>query len=233
MMDSNAFQPTDSLVGKLLVASTTVQDPMLSHSVSLIVHQDAENVFAVLLNRPMAAPPGLTQMLESGKQETSSRMPRMSHDGDNAQEESEDEAAFNEIAAANAEQTAKEVAKALGTIHFGGPLSGPVVAIHSSSAHAEAETGQGVYVAADRSVLETLVKQKPGPYRLIVGHLGWTSEQLQAECEAGYWHVIDATEQEVFTRDDMLWPTVIRRATTRSMARWLGIANLPQLAECN
>ncbi|WP_235034265.1 YqgE/AlgH family protein [Roseiconus lacunae] len=259
MMDSNALQPSDSLVGKLLVASTTVQDPMLNRSVSLVVHQDTENVFAVLLNRPMAAPAGLSKMLGSlgsspgsqpaakSDEQRRSRLPQ-SDPGvpEKAADVLADEASqqsgeiddptsdFTEIAESTlAEKTAGEVSKSLGTIHFGGPLSGPVVAVHSSSEHAEAQTGQGVYVAAERSVLETLVKQKPGPYRLIVGHLGWTQEQLQAEREAGFWHVIDANEHDVFTRDDFLWPTVIRRATTNSMAHWLGIDQLPAAAELN
>ncbi|MCC9599362.1 YqgE/AlgH family protein [Stieleria sp. JC731] len=245
MKDSNSLQPSEPLVGKLLVASTTVQDPMLSRSVSLVVHQDAENVFAVLLNRPMAAPPALSKMLQQVGNKATKPGSRIAESGTAANSqnfeypqpelgENLDDDDRQDLAAAEmASQMAHEVSKTLGTIHFGGPLSGPVVAVHGSSQLAEAETGEGVYVAADRTLLETLVKQKPAPYRLIVGHLGWTAQQLDAERHAGFWHVLDAREQDVFTQDEALWPTVIRRATTHSMTRWLGINQLPANVEAN
>lgn len=253
MLDTNHPRPTDSMIGKLLVASTTVQDPVLSRSVCLVVHQDTENVYAVLLNRPMTPPPGLAKLLHSasaptgGTGQTASAgagNPRFKIQGSNpgafptnlpggnaeAQPSPGDASSDNHSLA---EQTAAEASKLLGTIHFGGPLSGPVVAVHGSCEHAEAQAGKGVYVAAQRDVLETLVKQKPGPYRLIVGHLGWSIEQLQAEINAGYWHKIDATDDDVFTGDQVLWPSVIRRATTGSVATWLGIPDSPLAAEVN
>jgi putative transcriptional regulator len=90
-----------------------------------------------------------------------------------------------------------------------------------------------VYVAAQRDLLEGLVKHRPGPFRLIVGHLGWSREQLQLERHAGYWHLIDATDEAVFTGDQELWPSLIRRATTASLAHWLGIPDVPHAAEVN
>ena len=258
MQDTTPLQPTDSMIGKLLIASTTVKDPVLSRSVCLVVHQDAENVFAVLLNRPMTPPPGLTKLLDStGAQahETSgdrdaeksvvegsaSDRPKKSFhatplsypanlaDSGSHLPPSDPESSEYSLA----EQTAAEASKSLGTIHFGGPLSGPVVAVHNSSELAEAEAGKGVYVAAQRDLLETLVKQKSGSFRLIVGHLGWSVDQLRAERDAGFWHILDATDEDVFTGDQDLWPSVIRRATTASLANWLGIKDTPFAAEVN
>jgi putative transcriptional regulator len=118
-------------------------------------------------------------------------------------------------------------------LHFGGPLSGPVVAIHQNSQYAEAETGDGIYVAAQKQHLEDLVRRRPGPYRLIVGHLGWESGQLEAEIEAGIWHVLPATTDAVFSSANQMWPRLIRRATSSSMARWLGIPDLVAAGELN
>lgn len=268
MQDTNPPHGDESMIGKLLVASTTVQDPILSRSVCLVVHQDTENVFAVLLNRPMTPPPGLAKFLHSAghpaapdtdpsavdasvdrsaKRFLNSNphsYPSHLHAGETSSSDSQadqigepsgDEHASlgsgttNEIA----EQTVAEASKSLGMIHFGGPLSGPVVAVHNSSEHAEAEAGKGVYVAAQRDLLETLVKQKPGQFRLIVGHLGWSLDQLRSERDAGFWHMIDATGDDVFTGDQDLWPSVIRRATTASVADWLGIRNTPFAGEVN
>ncbi|MCO8122013.1 YqgE/AlgH family protein [Stieleria sp. TO1_6] len=262
MQDSNPLQPSDSMIGKLLVASTTVQDPLLARSVCLVVHQDAENIFAVLLNRPMSAPPGLAKLLDAagvsdgdptakpsqrphpnrlrkGKLNQVQSFPTNFPDGVAAASDNTPDApvpASSDQTFADqtvAEITAAQAAKTLGTIHFGGPLSGPVVAVHNSSEHAEAVAGKGVYVAAQRDLLETLVKHKPSSFRLIVGHLGWSVDQLQSEIDAGFWHLIDATEDDVFVGDQDLWPSVIRRATTKSLARWLAIKDSPFAAEVN
>lgn len=227
MQDPNAFQRTDSMIGKLLVASSTVQDPVLSRAVCLVVHQDTENVFAVLLNRPMTPPPGLAELLGAAESPTKLSGDAMHRFAGNPGIGPTETSEFV------AEHAAAEASISLGTIHFGGPLSGPVVAVHSSSEHAESEAGKGVYVAAQRKMLETLMKQKPGSFRLIVGHLGWSVEQLRSETESGFWHTIDATGDDVFTGDQDLWPSVIRRATTATVAHWLGIKDASFAAEVN
>jgi putative transcriptional regulator len=118
-------------------------------------------------------------------------------------------------------------------LHFGGPLSGPVVAIHASSEYAEAETGSGIYVAAQKQHLEQLVRHRPGPYRLIVGHLGWSAAQLRDEIARGVWHVVPATPEIVFAADHEMWTHLIRRATAGSVASWLGVRDVPGAAGLN
>ncbi|MEO1525838.1 MAG: YqgE/AlgH family protein [Planctomycetota bacterium] len=221
MLESNLPAPADSMVGKLLVASTLIDDPVLHRAVCLVVHQDADNVFAVLLNRPMSPHPGLQKMLDAPESE--SRLPNVS--------ETEPESSGN--LPANVSKPAIGPSQALGTIHFGGPMSGPVVAVHDNQDLAEAVAGKGVYVAAQRDALENIIQEKSNSYRLIVGHLGWTREQLAGERESGFWHVMDATDEDVFTSDQEIWPTVIRRATSRSVANWLGIQDNAFASEVN
>ena len=297
MSDSNPTPslpspPSSSFVGKLLVASSITEDPVLSRSVSLVVHQDAEHVIAVMLNRPMNPnPAALMQMLKNSSDLDSAEadsgdatlgeevldeddLPSfedveewMEHemsfeeadfpsdeldedlevpfgdeypsmDEDAGIEKSESEKVGDSDSrighlAAHAHQTASDVAPAVGQVHFGGPLSGPVVAVHGLSEFAEAQTGEGVYVAAQRQLLESLVRQKPGPFRLIVGHLGWSVAQFAAEMEAGHWHVIDATSQAVLEEDSQMWPRLIRRATSSSVARWVGVSDNPEAAMLN
>ena len=132
-----------------------------------------------------------------------------------------------------AEQALVDATTSLGTVHFGGPLNGPVVAIHGSSQFAEAETASGIYVAAQKPNLEAIVQQQDGPYRLIVGHLGWDANQLQAELDAGYWHVVPATTDVVFSHDVEMWPRLIRRATAASVASWIGTPDVPMAYELN
>ncbi len=116
---------------------------------------------------------------------------------------------------------------AVSPIHYGGPLAGPIVALHNATSLAEAQAGTGIYVAAQKKNLEQLVRSHPGRFRLIIGHAGWSGPQLQQELEAGYWHVLPASPEMIFDVDADLWPLLIRRATGSSMARWVGAPDNP------
>ncbi|KAA5541006.1 YqgE/AlgH family protein [Roseiconus nitratireducens] len=239
MQDLHPTGPNDSMAGKLLVASTLVDDPVLHRAVCLIVHHDADQVFGVLLNRPMVPHPALAKMISQQDADTNPQGrsgSRLSPSETTQPGEVPGTDIQPPVSAGTDGAIDNPVASAsqtLGTIHFGGPLSGPVVAIHNASEFAEAEAGQGVYVAAQRDLLENLVKRKPSSFRLIVGHLGWSTEQLKAECDAGLWHVLDATGDDILIGDQQLWPSVIRRATDRSVAAWLGLKQTPVSAEWN
>lgn len=196
----------ESFTGTLLVASSLVTDPVYAGGVCLVVHQDDDNVIGVMLNRPLQpSPEALMQMLGEPTDSTN-RITQI------------------------APQMPTEVS---GSLHFGGPLSGPVVAIHQLSQCAEAETGNGIYVAAQKHHLEQLVRDQPGPYRLIVGHLGWEKGQLESEIEAGIWHTVPATADSVFSATSDMWQRLVRRATSNSMAKWMGIPDVIGAAELN
>ncbi|WP_339939393.1 YqgE/AlgH family protein [Novipirellula rosea] len=223
----------ESLTGNLLVASSLATDPILSRGVCLLVHDDQESVIGVMLNRPMHPnPQALMAML--GEQ-----MASQTPDEDTAEPEKLEEESKSRLPGNGQGQSLSQPStpptpySPVGMVHFGGPLSGPVVAIHQLSEYAEAETGHGIYVAAQKQHLEGLVNKQPGPYRLIIGHLGWETERLNAEVEAGLWHIVPATADVVFENADEMWPRLIRRATSRSVARWIGIPDMTGNAELN
>lgn len=119
------------------------------------------------------------------------------------------------------------------TVHFGGPLSGPVVALHSAPVLAEAETAEGVYVAAQKDHLQQLLGTTGSPYRLLVGHAGWSLGQLEDEIAEGHWHVMPASSEAVFAPDELMWPSLIRRACGHSVARWIKAPHMPPIPEMN
>lgn len=110
------------------------------------------------------------------------------------------------------------------SIHFGGPMAGPVVALHAQQQWAEAETGTGVYVAAQKEHLQKLVSRTAeGPMRLIIGHAAWQSGQLEQEIAAGAWYLLPATADRVFEADDSMWPHLVRTGVGHSLASWVGV----------
>ena len=213
----------DLLTGNLLVASSLVNDPINAGGVCLVVHHDETDVIGVMLNRPMKPLPGALKAMLGDQTEPAPgnrfSVQRPGSDGDaGAAPDSGDPWAGH---------------SAWRMLHFGGPLSGPVVAIHQMSQLAEAETGAGIYVAAQKQHLEDLIRHQGSPYRLIVGHLGWKTEELESEIEAGIWHVVPATADTVFSAANEMWPRLIRRATSSSMAKWIGIEDVVGAAELN
>ncbi len=228
---------TESLVGNLMIASTLVTDPLFCRGVCLMVHHDESGAIGVMLNRPiLPAPQELLKILggenaggDGAQTQQPAKIPAARPARPSARIPAEwQQTAGNDQAASEQEQIAApqvgnlSTSGGLGLVHFGGPLSGPVVAVHGSLALAEVETGQGVYVAAQKDHLEALVRERPSDYRLIIGHAAWSAQQLASEFNAGMWHLLPATPETVFPLQADLWPYLIRRATGSSVASWVG-----------
>lgn len=178
---------TSNLAGNLLVASSSIENPLFARSVCLLVHHDSDGAIGLLLNRPLEPQP--TELLKlltvSGGHERYPSPGGM-------------------------------------MVHFGGPLSGPVVALHTFPKLADGAALEGVYVAAQKDHLQALLLQQDRDVRLIVGHAGWKAGQLEQEIDRGRWHVIEATSEIVLGSDELMWERLIRRACGRSVARWTG-----------
>ncbi len=203
------------LTGNLLVASSLATDPVYSRGVCLVVHQDESNVIGVILNRPLTPSP--EALLEMLSEESGNRLSQYREDPERE----------------NSKERSSDHDQSSGFLHFGGPRSGPVVAIHQTSQYAEAETGAGIYLAAQKQHLEELVRDHPAPYRLIVGHLGWELAELASEFHQGLWHIVPATTDAVFSTASEMWPSLIRRATSGSLAQWLGIRDVVGAGDLN
>jgi putative transcriptional regulator len=233
----------NSQVGDLLVATTEVDGTILNRGVCLLVYESDETAVGVMLNRPLqtievqpvpsdslsaegspmqGADPTNASVAKSNR--LAEHLPASKTSSEN--EKSSPTKATLAIIGSGDDPDAGKILVGK-SLHFGGPLAGPIVAVHGAAELAEAEAGEGIFVAAQRDNLEALLQAgQPHPYRLIVGHLGWSQEQLSAEIEAGVWHRMPATAEILLTADEWLWPKLIRAATAGSLSRWLGATHV-------
>ncbi len=100
-------------------------------------------------------------------------------------------------------------------IYVGGPLQGPLMAVHTLDESGELQIVPGLWFATKADHINRVVEGSQTPYRLFSGYSGWGGGQLDGEMKAGGWRTTDATASYIFTEDnDALWQTVVRHVGT-------------------
>ncbi len=98
------------------------------------------------------------------------------------------------------------------SLHFGGPHSGPVVAVHNRAELAEYTSVEGVYFAAQLRHLEELLRlsDQGASMKIIVGQADWEAGQLDQQFAEGKWHPLPVSPKVVFAEDHDMWNQAIR-----------------------
>ena len=91
------------------------------------------------------------------------------------------------------------------SIHIGGPVDGPLIALHTHMGWSDAEVFPGIYIAMSRQALNEIVMQDDHRFKIFSGYSGWSSGQLENEIEFGGWMTIDADVDHVFDSPERLW----------------------------
>ena len=125
------------------------------------------------------------------------------------------------------------VAQSSEPVYLGGPVSGPLVAIHSLKTASESQVLAGVHFAARKDHLEQVVNQSKKPYRLFTGYSGWGSGQLEDELKAGGWLIAQATSELVFYHHDDLWERVIQTIGAQILAPAVKTKHIPSNPSLN
>jgi len=112
-------------------------------------------------------------------------------------------------------------------LNLGGPVSGPLMALHAPCDICEVEVVPGVYFAHEKENLERLVQAVGVTLRVFVGHSGWGGGQLEREMEEGAWLTLPATAEMVFLPEDELWNTVTRHIGHQFLTDVLHVEKLP------
>jgi putative transcriptional regulator len=95
-------------------------------------------------------------------------------------------------------------------IFWGGPVSGPLVALHRVKSAAEADVLPGVHFAAHKEKLQKILNQTSKPYRFFTGYAGWAGGQLDGELQVGGWLSAKAKKDLIFYEGEDLWEKLVR-----------------------
>jgi putative transcriptional regulator len=125
------------------------------------------------------------------------------------------------------EQVAETPCESDRRVNVGGPVAGPLIAVHTDRHLAEMEILPGLYFAAQREHLEKLLGQGDRPFRLFIGHSGWGGGQLEDELKEGAWLTTPATVDAVFGEDAELWKKAAQHIGLSLLSSTLKIKDIP------
>jgi putative transcriptional regulator len=112
-------------------------------------------------------------------------------------------------------------------LHFGGPVIGPRMAVHTNNSLAEVELLPGVFFAGRRKNVRALMRSREQPCKVFTGYTGWGSGQLERELDNGTWQAIPATAAEIFSSGNDLWERLLRQASDLRLAVMCNIKHVP------
>jgi putative transcriptional regulator len=93
-------------------------------------------------------------------------------------------------------------------VMVGGPVEGPLMALHTLEEYAEKHILEDVFLAAQEESIDRLIRDEEGPVLLLSGYAGWGAGQLESELEVGGWLVAPASRSLIFADQDLLWKRV-------------------------
>lgn len=114
------------------------------------------------------------------------------------------------------------------SLHIGGPVPGPLLALHDRADLADQEVIDGVYSSIDAAKIRELVQQKAEPSLILANYAGWGPSQLEGEIEEGSWLSTPAEAAHVFRQEDEdLWETVVQSLNGSNLTDLLGLRVVP------
>lgn len=118
-------------------------------------------------------------------------------------------------------------------IFVGGPVPGPLIALHTLEDFSDHEVMPGLFFSTDRVALDQIVRIDDIALRLCSGNAGWGSGQLEGELEAGGWLFTRATVDDVFADHESIWKTVTQRIGLEIMVPDLDADHVPPDPQLN
>lgn len=96
-------------------------------------------------------------------------------------------------------------------LNLGGPVPGPLLALHTSEELGEKRVLPGLYLSMQKQTVDPLVRQSEHPFRLYTGNSGWGGGQLEGELKEGSWLTTPGRAADVFADAITAWSEVTNR----------------------
>ncbi len=125
------------------------------------------------------------------------------------------------------EQVSETPCEIEGNLHQGGPVEGPLMAMHDNAALSEIEVMPGVYFCVGADSMRTLVAAENQTGQFFIGHAGWGLEQLENELAEGAWYTHPATPEDVFGDATDLWDKSLKASGRARLESSLDLKNTP------
>lgn len=118
-------------------------------------------------------------------------------------------------------------------LYVGGPVQGPLLALHCNAELSQVEALPGVFISTDSAELELLVADAKQKAKFFLGYAGWGAGQLEGEMEQGSWRTMQATAAHVFEGDEDLWERLLRQINDAALVQQFGIKHVPEASWLN
>ncbi len=111
-------------------------------------------------------------------------------------------------------------------VHGGGPVDGPMLAIHAEHDCGEVELSPGVFMTSRQDQILMLLNENRSPLKVFVGYAGWGGGQLEGEIDTGSWLILPASSENVFEVDEgEIWDVLVTRAQSLRTKKILRVKN--------
>lgn len=108
-------------------------------------------------------------------------------------------------------------------VHFGGPASGPILAVHDAPEFAEGGNQLGIYLSAQVDHLKQLALSTNRRLKVYAGNFIWGPSELDQQVIDGGWHVLPAVPEIVFEDESIMWGKAIRSVANQIYFEATGI----------
>ena len=115
----------------------------------------------------------------------------------------------------------------------GGPLGGPVFALHAIEQLGEIAVKKGIFLSATAESIGELVNRHEEPYRICLGVVGWKVGQLPQELDRHVWYRLPASPELVFDQSGLLWEKSLLTFGQQKLRDILSLGELPPNPERN
>lgn len=90
-------------------------------------------------------------------------------------------------------------------VRIGGPVRGPVIALHQNPFLADDQVLDDVWVSSSVENLKRLLEEPSDQLQIFSGYSGWGPGQLESEIAAGGWLTCPAKTTDIFVDSEELW----------------------------